>query len=191
MQEKILKHATTAAKLVAAVAAGVIVAVLVLPISPTPESLAAFKVWEAEATQTRQEGRDAAQIGKDCQRAIGVPKSLREEDLAVAREEFFNAQVFETSYRSRDARNQAGEPMLGSFWRIPGFDRSCDKASLHAWLFAMADGVPPDTPANACVRSNLRHMVASWEFCEASDPATRASWCGDIGFHPTGKATGK
>lgn len=189
MQEKIPKRVTTAAKLAAAVAAGVIVAVLVLPISPTPESRAAFEAWEA--TQTRQEGRGAAQTGKDGQRAVGVPKSLREEDLAVAREDFFHAQVFETSYRAHSARNQAGDPMLGSFWRIPGFRRACDKATLHAWHFVMPEGVPPDTPANACVRSNLRHMVASWEFCEAGDPATRPGWCGDIGFHPTGKGTGK
>lgn len=189
MTEKLLKLAQIAASVAAAVAAGVIVAVLVLPISPTPESRAAFKAWEA--AQTRQEGRGAAQTGKDGQRAVGVSKSLREQDLAVAREEFFQAQVFETSYRSRDARNQAGEPMLGSFWRIPGFRRVCDRATLHAWLFAMTDGVPPDIPENACVRSNLRHMVASWEFCEAGDAATRPNWCGDIGFHPTGKGTGK
>lgn len=184
MKQKLLKFANSAAKLTAAVAAGVIVAILVLPISPTPESRAAFEAWEA--TQTRQEGRGATQTGKDGQRAVGVPKSLREEDLAVAREEAFQAQVFETSYRSRDARNQAGEPMLGSFWRIPGFRRECDKATLHAWLFAMTDGVPPDTPANACIRANLRFMVASWEFCQASTAATRPGWCGDIGFHRAG-----
>jgi hypothetical protein len=182
--KKLLKFAAPVAKLAGGVALGVVIALLLLPVKTTPESRAAFKAWEA--TQTRQEGRGAAQTGKDGQRAVGVPKSLHEEDLAVAREEFFHAQVFETSYRSRDARNQAGEPMFGSFLSIPGFDRSCDKASLHAWLFAMTDGVPPDTPANACVRSNLHFMVASWEFCEASDPATRPDWCSDIGFRRSG-----
>lgn len=184
MKEKILKHATAAAKLAGGVALGVVIALLVLPVKTTPESLAAFKAWEAQ--QTHQDGRGAAQIGKDGQRAVGAPKSLREEDLTVAREEFFNAQVFETSYRSRDARNQAGEPMLGSFWRIPGFRSACDKATLHAWLFVMTNGVPSDIPENACIRSNLRFMVASWGFCEASDPATRPDWCGDIGFHRAG-----
>lgn len=109
----------------------------------------------------------------------------------MAREEVFHTQVFETAYRSRGTLNQAGEPMIGSFWRIPGFRRACDKASLHAWLFVMTDGVPPDTPANACIRANLRFMVASWEFCQASDAATRPGWCGDIGFHRAAKEAGK
>lgn len=184
MKEKLLKLAQITASVAAAVVAGIVIAVLILPISPTPESRAAFKAWEA--TQTRQEGRGAAQTGKDGQQAVGVPASLREEDLAVAREEIFHAQVFETSYRSRNARNQAGEPMIAAFWLAPGFLRACDKATLHAWIFTVTEGVPPDTPENACVRSNLRFMVASWEFCQASDAATRASWCGDIGFHHSG-----
>lgn len=62
MQEKLLRYAATAAKLVAAVAAGVIVAVLVLPVSPAPERLAAFKAWEAQ--QTHHEGHGGVQSGK-------------------------------------------------------------------------------------------------------------------------------
>lgn len=62
MKEKLMKYATTTIKLVAAVTAGVIIAFLVLPISPAPESRAAFKAWEA--AQTRQEGRGGVQAGE-------------------------------------------------------------------------------------------------------------------------------
>jgi hypothetical protein len=189
VKEKLLKLTLAAAKLAAAVAAGVIIAVLILPISPSPESRAAFESWEAQ--QTHQEGRGGTQTKRDEQRAVGVPKSLRKKDLAAAREEFFHSRVFETSYRARSALDQAGEPMIATFWKIQGFRRACDKATLHAWIFAMSDGIPPDTPANTCVRENLRFMVASWEFCEAGDPATRPGWCGDIGFHRAAKEAGK
>jgi hypothetical protein len=189
VKEKLLKLTLAAAKLAAAVAAGVIIAVLILPISPAPESRAAFESWETR--QTHQEGRGGTQTRRDEQRAVGVPKSLSEEDLVRAREEFFHSQVFESSYRSRSALDQAGEPMIAAFWKIPGFRRACDKATLHAWLFAMSDGLPQDTPANACVRENLRFMVASQEFCEASDAATRPGWCGDIGFHRAAKEASK
>lgn len=62
MQEKLLKLARIAASVASAVAAGVIVAILVFPISPEPESRAAFKAWEA--AQTRQEGHGGIQAGK-------------------------------------------------------------------------------------------------------------------------------
>lgn len=186
MKQKLLKLAQVGASVALAVAAGVLLAVLILPLPQAPEEgLAAFGAWEA--TQTHQEGRGGVHAGKDAQRAAAGPVSLREADLAVAREEFFHSQVFETSYRSRSAIDQAGEPMIAAFWKAPGFRRSCDEPSLHAWLFAMTDGVPPDTPANTCVRENLRHMVASWEFCQASDAASRPGWCGDIGFHRAAK----
>lgn len=190
MKEKLLKLARVAASVAVAVAAGVLLAILILPLPQAPEEgRTAFKAWEA--TQTRQEGRGGVQAGKDEQRAVGVPRSLREADLAVAREEFFRSQVFETSYHSRGALDQAGEPMIAAFWLAPGFRGSCDKATLHAWLFVMSDGIPSDTPANTCVRENLRFMVAASEFCQAGDPATRASWCSDIGFHGAGKEAGK
>ena len=75
MQEKLLRYAATAAKLAAAVAAGVIVAILVIPVSPTPESCGAFKAWEA--AQTRQEGHGGDQAGEEMPWPDALRKPLR------------------------------------------------------------------------------------------------------------------
>jgi hypothetical protein len=62
MKEKLLKLIGVTASVALAVVGGIIVAVLILPISPAPERLAAFKAWEAQ--QTRQDSRGAAQSGE-------------------------------------------------------------------------------------------------------------------------------
>jgi hypothetical protein len=64
MKGKLLNLTKIAASVALAVAAGVFLAILILPLPhPPQEGQAAFKAWEAQ--QARQEGRGGAQIGKD------------------------------------------------------------------------------------------------------------------------------
>lgn len=61
-QEKFRKIMRTVGTIGMIVGATIVAYALIFPISPTPESAAAFKAWEAE--QMRQEGRGAPQTDR-------------------------------------------------------------------------------------------------------------------------------